>query len=187
MPLFANVIACIIIVSTWSSIVSGQGDSPPCKATTQKSIFFSNSQHKDELHVSVEGQECNLAIVAISVIAPTGEVLYHYQGDFIDHMPFMIYAPELNKLVQLFVNKVAEEAANRLTSDLPAYTNTEDFYDANNDFVIVPIPQYEALREEPRPLLWHATGNSSWQHVIYNRELHASQVIMRGGIFHKTP
>lgn len=177
-------ISCAIISLGIAAPAQAQDNPQPCDSSKARKIWFSNKEHKDTLAVAVKGNPCSEAKVVISITNPEGKTLYSYSGDFILHMPYIIYEPELNKLVDFFVNKVVSEAAKRSTGDLPAYTNVEEFYDATNDFVVVPLEQYRSMRQLNLPILWHATGDSTWVHVVFDKQLDRGQVIMRGGVFH---
>lgn len=174
-------IACLLYL--FGPAAMAQEAPQPCDSSNQRKIWFSNTDTKDILTVSVKGNPCSDAKVVIRVSDADGKELYNYSGAFILHMPYIIYEPELNKLVEFFVNKVSKEAARRSTGDLPPYSNVEAFYDATNDFVVVPLENYRSLRQQDVPILWHATGDSTWVHVVFNPEVNHSQVIMRGGVF----
>lgn len=168
----------------WAVSVSAQGlDPQPCHSEKSLPVKFTGSDKEDRIYVSVSGTPCSQALVTIVLSESDGREVYRYEGNFIEHMPYLIYEPELNKLVDFFVNKVINEAVQRFTSDLPAYTGIDSFYEATNDFVVVPINEYEQLRQQKMPLLWHATGESTWVHVVYNPNTRISRVIMRGGVF----
>ncbi len=174
-------LACLALISTNSS---AQTINPqPCHIERSKMVAYTGEELSDLLKVRVSGDPCSQAKVVIELKAADGSDLYHYEGNFIEHMPFLIYEPELNALVEFFVNKVIQSAVLRKTNELPAYTGVESFYEATNDFVVITIDEYERLRSLPQPLLWHATGESSWVHVVYNPATQLSQVIMRGGVF----
>lgn len=176
---------CVPIISLgFTTSVMAQVNPQPCDSSKERKVWFSNKDNKDILAVKVKGNPCSDAKVDISITSPEGKTLYQYSGDFILHMPYIIYEPELNKLVDFFVNKVVSEAVRRSTGDLPAYTNVEEFYDATNDFVVVPIEKYRSIRQRNIPILWHATGDSTWVHVVFDKQQSQGQVIMRGGVFH---
>ncbi len=176
------------VLITWfllliASVAKAQEAPQPCDSSEERKIWFSNTDTKDTLTVSVKGDPCSDAKVVIKINDADGKELYNYSGAFILHMPYIIYEPELNKLVAFFVSKVSKEAAKRSTGDLPPYSNVEAFYDATNDFVVVPLEDYRSLRQQDVPILWHATGDSTWVHVVFNPKINHSQVIMRGGVF----
>lgn len=158
-------------------------DPQPCHSEKSQSVSFTGAENADRIYVRVSGSPCSQAIVTIILSDTSGREVYRYDGNFIEHMPYLIYEPELNKLVDFFVNKVIAGAVQRFTNDLPAYTGVDSFYESTNDFVVVPINEYEQLRQQKMPLLWHATGESTWVHVVYNPDTQISRVIMRGGVF----
>ncbi len=180
---FAAVVGAIGL-SLVSSLSLGQTlDPQPCYVEKSQSVNFTDSNASDVLSVSVSGDPCSQATVAIVLQSAQGHEVYRYEGNFIEHMPYLIYEPELNKLVEFFVTKVIDGAISRQANDLPAYTGVDSFYEATNDFVVIKIEEYEKLRLTTMPLLWHATGESTWVHVVYNPATQLSQVIMRGGVF----
>lgn len=174
----------VLILSLVSSFSAGQPlDPAPCHVEKSQTVNFTDADAADVLSVSVNGNPCSQAKVAIVLRSAGGQEVYRYEGNFIEHMPYLIYEPELNKLVDFFVSKVIEGAILRQANDLPPYTGVDSYYEATNDFVVISIAEYEKLRLTTMPLLWHATGESTWVHVVYNPDTQLSQVIMRGGVF----
>lgn len=158
-------------------------DPQPCHVKKSMQVDFTDAKENDTLSVEVKGSPCSLASLTILLERADGSEVYRYEGNFIEHMPYLIYEPELNTLVDFFAEKVLSGAIQRHTNDLPVYTGVDDFYENTNDFVIIDIKDYEGLRARNLPLLWHATGESTWVHVVYDPGVHLSQVIMRGGVF----
>jgi len=156
-----------------------------CDHKKSMEVHYSGAPQADTLTVAVVGDPCSKAEVSITVDRADGERVYSYQGSFIEHMPFLIYEPELSHLVGFFLDKVLNVAMTQTTADLHAYSDVESFYEATNNFVVVPLDEYQALREsgDTQPLLWHATGDTSWMHAVYDAETQTSRVIMRGGVF----
>ncbi len=173
----------VVITLLFASTSYAQDKPQACTYSQSKKVWFSNQTSKDTLSVSVIGNPCSKAIVSITVINASGKAIYNYSGEFIQHMPYLIYEPELNQLVQAFVKKILEEATNITTADLSPYTNVEQFYEDTNNFVIIGIGQYEELRKQTLPVLWHTTGDSTWVDVVFDPRSKQSRVIMRGGIF----
>ncbi len=174
----------VLLLASFSSICSAEAIDPePCDVEKSQAVNFTGSDKGDLLTVRVSGDPCSQAIVSIVLSRSGGEEVYRYEGSFIEHMPYIIYEPELNNLVEFFVSKVIDGAILRQTGDLPPYTGVDSFYEATNDFVVIDIEEYEKLRSGGLPLLWHATGESTWVHVVYNPSTQLSQVIMRGGVF----
>jgi len=156
-----------------------------CHQTKSAPVHYSGGERADTLTVSVAGDPCSQATVHITVDRADGARVYNYQGSFIEHMPFLIYEPELSHLVGFFLDKVLNVAMTQTTADLHEYSGVESFYEATNNFVVVPLAEYQELRGSAKvqPLLWHATGDASWMHAIYDAETQSSRVIMRGGVF----
>lgn len=156
----------------------------PCEAQASKTVAYASSNSRDTLMVRVAGAPCSKARVFIQVISPQGLELYAYEGEFIKHMPYLIHEPELNSLVQFFVDKVLNSAITRTTKSLPEYTGLDDYYESTNDFLMIAVEDYDQLRQQSRPILWHITSESTWVHHVYDAEAGASVQIMRGGVFY---
>jgi len=171
--------SCLLLLSV--TVMSA----PACRETKSAPVHYSGGERADTLTVSVTGDPCSQAEVSITVDRADGVRVYNYQGSFIEHMPFLIYEPELIHLVSFFLDKVINVAMTQTTADLHEYSGVEAFYEATNNFVVVPLAEYQALRGSTRvqPLLWHATGDASWMHAVYDAETQSSRVIMRGGVF----
>lgn len=155
-----------------------------CNLSQQRDIAFTAPDAKDQLSVNIYGDSCNYAEVDIVITTAKNQIVYEYTGKLIELLPYKVYEPELNNLVNLFVDKMLAVANSRSTRFLPSYTNTEDYYDTTNDFVVIPAAEYETLRHQDVPIIWHPTGDSSWVHLVYDAKLQTSRVIMRGGVFH---
>jgi hypothetical protein len=160
-----------------------QNTAGPCEYESQRSVSFVSADSKDVLRVKVAGTPCSEAILTIKIENAQTEVIYEYENDFITHMPFLIYEPELNGLVEYFVDKVLQGAITRTTQSLPEYSNVDDYYELTNDFVIVPIAEYDDWRDRHQPILWHVTGDSSWVHWIFDEKENNSKLLLRGGVF----
>jgi len=173
----AGVCLMLLSVSAISATACDQAKSVP--------VHYSGGEREDTLTVSVAGDPCSKATVKITVDRADGVRIYNYQGSFIEHMPFLIYEPDLSHLVVFFLDKVLNVAMQQTTADLHEYSGVESFYEATNNFVVVPLPEYQALRnsDKVQSLLWHATGDASWMHAVYDPKTQSSRVIMRGGVF----
>ena len=173
-----------LLVVLWGNALAAQAINPAaCDMVASKPVAYAAENSRDTLEVKVSGAPCSKATVHITVTSEAGHELYTYEGEFIEHMPYLIYEPELNQLVRFYIDKVLETAITRTTRDLPVYTNVDAYYEANNDFVLVPLTEYEALRSVGKPVLWHITGDSSWVHSVYDEDTETSKPIMRGGVF----
>lgn len=172
-----------LLCMTAAAAAQAQAATEPCAGHSEQMIRFRSMVPEDILKVDVSGAPCSKAVVSITVSAADGRELYTYRGALIEHMPFLIYEPELNTLVSFYVTRVLTEAARRFTADLPPYTNLDDYYAATNDFVVIPIPEYNLLRTHNQPLLWHTTGDASWVNVIYDPATQSGKVVLRGGVF----
>lgn len=176
----------IMATALWLVSVNSQAQAQPapCDVESSKTVAYSAIDSRDTLTVRVAGTPCSKAQVSIRVTTEAGNEIYAYTGEFIKHMPYMIYEPELNNLVQFFVDKVISGAVSRTTDNLPEYTDKDAFYEANNDYLMIPVTDYDKLRQEARPILWHITGESTWVHHVYDPEAGGSIKIMRGGVFY---
>ncbi|BFM18356.1 hypothetical protein R50073_45390 [Maricurvus nonylphenolicus] len=155
-----------------------------CDLTQERNIAFSAPEAKDTLRVHIYGDSCSESEVDIVVINAKQQLLYQYTGKLAKLMPYKLHEPELSQVVVAFAEQLLNVANSRSTKFLPRYTNVDDFYEATNDFVVISTAEYEALRQQDKPIIWHATGDSSWVHLVYDPKRQASRVIMRGGVFH---
>lgn len=155
-----------------------------CNLTQQREIAFSAPGAKDTLRVHIYGDSCAEAEVDILVINAKQQLLYQYTGELAKLMPYKLQEPEISQLVVAFAEQLLNIANSRSTKFLPRYTNVDEFYEATNDFVVISTAEYEALRQQDKPIIWHATGDSSWVHLVYDPQRQTSRVIMRGGVFH---
>ncbi|GAA5315111.1 MAG: hypothetical protein AseanaTS_03150 [Candidatus Pelagadaptatus aseana] len=156
----------------------------PCDVAASKTVAYVSKDSRDTLSVQVSGAPCSQALVSIKVTSEQGAEIYAYQGEFIKHMLYLIREPELNHLVQFFVDKVIGSAVTRTTDSLPEYTGIDAYYEANNDYLLITVEDYNQLRQESRPILWHITSESTWLHSVYDPQSKASVQIMRGGVFY---
>lgn len=170
---------CLMLLSV--SVISATA----CDQTKSVPVQYSGGEREDTLTVSVAGDPCSKATVRITVDRADGVRIYNYHGSFVEHMPFLITEPNLSHLVVFFLDKVLNVAMRQTTADLHEYSGVESFYESTNNFVVVPLNEYQALRnsEKAQPLLWHATGDASWMHAVYDPKTQSSRVIMRGGVF----
>lgn len=155
-----------------------------CNLTQERSIAFSAPEAKDTLRVHIYGESCSEAEVDIVVVNDKHQLLYQYTGELTKLMPYKLYEPELSQVVVAFAEQLLNVANSRSTKFLPRYTNVDEFYEATNDFVVISTAEYESLRQQDKPIIWHATGDSSWVHLVYDPKQQTSRVIMRGGVFH---
>lgn len=175
---------CIILCLIASLASNAQGASPsPCELSRQHPIAFTSTNPTDTLQVRIHGDSCNTAEVSIIILDEQQQSVYNYTDQLVNLLPYPIYDPELRPLLNSFAEKLLSEAVNRTTRLLPSYTDTYNYYEATNDFVVIPTQEYEALRQQDVPIIWHVTGNASWVHLVYDNNQHASRVIMRGGVF----
>lgn len=169
--LFAGLLSC-----TWAS-------ADTCNYSRQTPIAFTDNKVDDQLRISVSGSNCDDAELSIQLITDTGVMAYDYSGRLVEHMPFGLSGQGLAVVVPTYINALLTEASQRNTRDLPAYTDTEQFYAATNDFVTIDAAAYDELRQQQRAVLWHTTGDASWVHLVYDGTSGKSKVIMRGGVF----
>lgn len=154
-----------------------------CQHEELAQVAFTAPDAADRLQVLVTGNPCREASVIIRLHSADGREIYHYQGELMAHLPFVIYEPELQPLVAYFAQKVVRDGFIRSTADLPPWQPVEIYYDHTNDIIVVPEPEYEALRQQRRPIFWHATGGATWVHLVYSPESGQARLIMRGGVF----
>lgn len=153
----------------------------PCKVEKSRQVDFTDAKMPDTLTISVTGGPCSEAGVVLSVTQGDGQEVYHYTGKLIDHLPELIYEPQLAKLMSYYVNKALHSAFLRSTRDLPTYSEVSRYCEITGDFVVVDEKHFDELRQEDLPILWHKTGHSTWVHVVFDPLTGVSEVIMRGG------
>lgn len=146
-------------------------------------VAFQSAQARDQLLVRVEGDPCHQAQLTIAIKADDGRELYLYEGELLDHLPFVVYEPDLQPLVTYFAEKIIRDGFIRTTRDLPPWEPVEIYYEHTNDIIIIPEQDYVRLRANPQPIFWHAAGDATWVHVIYNPVAAYGQIILRGGVF----
>lgn len=154
-----------------------------CNVERSAEVGFQSAQAKDRLTVLVAGEPCSEAQLTIRIADKSGRELYLYEGQLLDHLPFVVYEPDLQPLVTYFAEKVIRDGFIRTTRDLPEWEPVESYYEKTNDIIIVPKRHYLALRKTPRPIFWHAAGDATWVHVVYNPNQRYGQIILRGGVF----
>ncbi|MDN3637323.1 hypothetical protein QWY82_00755 [Simiduia curdlanivorans] len=154
-----------------------------CDVKREAPVAFVSQEVQDKLTVSVVGNPCSEATVTLRIKDKHDREVYLYEGILIDHLPFIIYEPDLQPLVTFFVEKVIRDGFIRTTADLPAWEPVEDYYDATNDIIIVPEAEYAALIRAKKPIFWHAAGDATWAHVVYDSATGYGRIIMRGGVF----
>lgn len=145
--------------------------------------FVNNNEVVDTLTVAVVGNPCREATVTLTITDKNGTEVYLYEGILLDHLPFIIYEPDLQPLVTYFAEKVIRDGFIRTTIDLPKWQVVEDYYDATNDIIIIPEAEYTSLTKVKKPIFWHAAGDATWVHVVYDPAIGYGRIIMRGGIF----
>ncbi|MBU3068879.1 hypothetical protein KOI40_03550 [Aestuariicella sp. G3-2] len=153
----------------------------PCKIQKSQQVDFTDAKVPDTLTISVTGGPCSEAGVVLSVTQADGREVYRYTGALIDHLPELIYEPQLAKLMSYYVNKALHSAFLRSTRDLPTYAEVSQYCEMTGDFVVVGEKHFDELRQEDLPILWHKTGHSTWVHVVFDPVTGVSEVIMRGG------
>ncbi|AFV00055.1 hypothetical protein [Simiduia agarivorans] len=167
----------LLALAPWVSADTG------CKVERSAQVGFQSPGSKDRLTVTVAGEPCSEAQLTIKIDDAKGRELYLYEGLLLDHLPFVVYEPDLQPLVTYFAEKVIRDGFIRTTRDLPAWEPVESYYEKTNDIIIIPQAAYRALRETPRPIFWHAAGDATWVHVVFNPDQRYGQIIMRGGVF----
>ncbi|WP_439133777.1 hypothetical protein [Pseudomaricurvus sp.] len=153
----------------------------PCKVERSRLISFTDAEAPDTLTILVGGGPCSEAGVRLTVTQADGNEVYRYQGRLIDHLPALIYEPQLGQLMSYYVKKALRSAFSRTTKDLPEYSEVSRYFESTGDFVVIKPDHFDALRQENLPILWHKTGESTWVYVVFDAVTGMGEVIMRGG------
>jgi hypothetical protein len=170
----------------WVLFVALPGWAEPdsgCHVSRAAPVAFTGDQVLDTLTVIVAGQPCRDATVRLRITDKDGREVYLYEGILLEHMPYVVYEPDLEPLVSFFAEKVITDGFIRRTHDLPPWSPVEEYYDATNDIIIVSKTLYNSLRETSQPIFWHAAGDATWVHVVYDSRSQYGRIIMRGGVF----
>ena len=163
--------------------VPAWGESSHCDVTRSENVAFTGDQAVDTLTVHVAGNPCRDATVRLRITNKDGLEVYLYEGLLLEHLPFVVYEPELQPLVTYFAEKVIRDGFIRRTNDLPPWAPVEQYYDSTNDIIVVPESLYNSLRGVKKPIFWHAAGDATWVHVVYDSRTQYGRIIMRGGVF----
>lgn len=154
-----------------------------CDVTRTAKVAFTGDQATDTLTVNVAGTPCRDAEVSLRITNQDGREVYLYEGVLIEHLPFVVYEPELEPLVTYFAEKVISDGFIRRTNDLPPWAPVEQYYESTNDIIVISEPAYNSLRGAKQPIFWHAAGDATWVHVVYDGHSQYGRIIMRGGVF----
>ncbi|UTA48536.1 hypothetical protein L1F30_03075 [Simiduia sp. 21SJ11W-1] len=154
-----------------------------CDVTRTAKVAFTGQQATDTLTVTVAGDPCREATVVLRINNKDGREVYLYEGLLLEHLPFVVHEPELEPLVGFFAEKVIRDGFIRRTNDLPPWAPVEQYYDSTNDIIVVSEQVYNGLRGMKKPIFWHAAGDATWVHVVYDGRSQYGRIIMRGGVF----
>ncbi|MBB3167199.1 hypothetical protein [Simiduia aestuariiviva] len=154
-----------------------------CDVTRTEQVAFTGKDAVDTLSVTVAGDPCRDATVVLRIVNKDGREVYLYEGVLVEHLPFIVHEPELIPLVSFFAEKVIRDGFIRRTNDLPPWAPVEQYYDSTNDIIIVSEAVYNGLRGMKKPIFWHAAGDATWVHVVYDNRSQYGRIIMRGGVF----
>ena len=154
-----------------------------CDVTREAKVAFVGASAEDTLTIRVVGNPCSTASLTLTIRDKQGREVYLYEGVLLDHLPFIIYEPDLQPLVTFFAEKVIRDGFIRTTADLPEWQPVETYYESTNDIIIIPEHDYAALRQLHKPIFWHAAGDATWVHVVYDSDTEYGRIIMRGGVF----
>lgn len=154
-----------------------------CDVTRSAQVAFTGQKATDTLTVRVAGDPCRDAAVVLRINDKDGREVYLYEGVLLEHLPFIIHEPELEPLVGFFAEKVIRDGFIRRTNDLPPWAPVEQYYDSTNDIIVVSEQVYNGLRGMKKPIFWHAAGDATWVHVVYDGRSQYGRIIMRGGVF----
>lgn len=163
-----------------SLAVAAQND---CRLRESSSISFTELDSEESIEVVIVGTDlCEEATYTLNIYDGLGNRIYSYSDRFGNHVPFQLEAPELVSFAEIFVDKVLSDSISRDTSNLPVFTNADEYYELTNDWLMVTPHYYENVRKLAQPILWHTTGGGRWHHLIYDRELKSVVVLLSGSV-----
>lgn len=152
--------------------------SPECHVHRSREIGFRERDSKDVLEISIGTGPCYAATLAIVIRTEFGELLYSYVAPWKRHRAVNWQDPDLPDVAREFVEDSLVDAADN-TASLPPYGDIET--EMFNPSVGIAESDYEALRSEGRPMLFHLTGYEVWQYVVYDPREKAAKVIVVDG------
>lgn len=174
--------ALALLLAGASTAALAESDAAPeCHLHRSEEVNFRESGSKDVLEISIGTGPCYAATLTIIIRTEYGDILYSYVAKFKRHTARNWEAPNLPERAREFVEKSLSRAIGT-TASLPPYANADDYYEANSGTVQVSEPEYEQLRAEGRPMLFHLTHYEMWQYVVYDSRSKISRVVVRGGL-----
>lgn len=177
--LWAGLLGWLMLATPQAQAETGNS----CEVERTAPVAFTGEAKTDHLTVSIAGDPCSASQVTLRITDNADREVYLYEGLLLEHLPFVIYEPDLQPLVTYFAEKVIRDGFIRGTRDLPPWSSVEDYYESTNDIIIVPEQDYNRMRAVNQPIFWHAAGNATWVHVVYDSASHYGKIIMRGGVF----
>jgi len=171
----------LLLAGASTAASAGSDPAPECHVHRSKEVSFRERGSKDVLEISIGTGPCYAATLTIVVRTEYGDILYSYVAKFKQHTARHWQAPTLPDNAREFVEKSLSRAIGT-TASLPPYANADDYYEANSGRVQISESEYEQLRAEDRPVLFHMTAYETWQYVVYDPCTTKSRVVAVSGV-----
>ncbi len=171
----------LLLAGAFTAASAGSDPAPECHLHRSKEVSFRERGSKDVLEISIGTGPCYAATLTIVVRTGYGDVLYSYVAKFKQHTARHWQAPTLPDNAREFVEASLSNAM-RTTASLPPYVGDNGVADAVESQVDTTEGEYQQLRAEDRPVLFHMTAYETWQYVVYDPRTRKSKVVAVGGV-----
>jgi hypothetical protein len=171
----------LLLAGTSSAASAGSDPAPECHLHRSNEVSFRDRGSKDVLEITIGTGPCYAATLTIVIRTDYGDVLYSYVAKFKQHTARHWESPTLPDDAREFVETSLSDAM-RTTASLPPYGGEEGFFDAVEYQVDITEGDYQRLRAEDRPVLFHMTGYETWQYVVYDPRTRKSRIVAGGGV-----
>lgn len=179
-PLRSSVAVAALMIAGGAVGMSDAGEATSeCHMHRAKDVSFRERDSKDVLEMSIGTGPCYAATLTIVVRTELGEVLYCYVEKWKQHTAVNWQDPDLPDVAREFVEDSLSDAMDSAGS-LPPYASIET--KMFNATIEITESEYERLRSEDQPVLFHLTGYEVWQYVAYDPPARASKVIIVDGL-----
>jgi hypothetical protein len=173
--------AAVIVCAITAPGFAADKSPPSCQLHKSRAVSFRSATSPDILDISIGPGACYDATLKLVVLTNAGVELYSYIAPFKRHTATDWEDPNLDRDAQQFVDSQLSGAMS-LSSDLPPFAEPDAYYEANYQTIKVPRAMYEKLRDEPRPMLCHATYYEGWQCVVFDEKTGKAVIVTAGGV-----
>lgn len=171
-------LSCVLATLALAPSANAEPQPAECHMHDSRAVSFRNAQAKDVLEISIGNGPCTTATLTIVIwVEETGQVLYTYVAPFRQHV---VEAGELKDEARTFVAGVVASPLT-LSSDLPPYVDEESYAEQHSAGIAISKEEYEALRQNPRPVFSHPTYFEGWRSVVIDDTTGMAKVVVEGG------